>query len=262
MCLSQCLTSELTSGALARARWYAGPQLSKKRQQEAATRERAKTRRQEAKKDAPKRKPPRGKAKAPATAAKKDPAANAASKTRKGKENADVSVSDASPSGSEGEETDSETQVRKRARTTETSARTYTAYIHVERPPPAQSGPSTLRGRFQGKPVTQTSSTIEQHGPVILQDQYAFDKLLEHLAQAVGCLPTSIPISQLFWRFEKPANNSRKPLRSQDGYTAMLSALEERAKDRVVVLHMPPAAQPAYVMYADAVSVSLLPFCL
>ena len=60
------------------------------------------------------------------------------------------------------------------------------------------------------------------------------------LAENVPCRPVALPEPKLRWRFEKPAKDMEKPLTSDAGYNAMIAALKERKKDRVVIIAMPP----------------------
>ncbi|KAL1942038.1 hypothetical protein VTO73DRAFT_6568 [Trametes versicolor] len=225
-----------------RARWGAGPPgLAKQRAKEAAIRERAKLRKQKQREN--QKASTRGGRKAPA----RQPAQARAKSTAYVP--SDDEVLDFPSSDEDGADVE---HPHKRARTepptppTPPTPRKYTAYINVERPPDPSQQPIAALRRFTGKVAPAVGAPIvEQHGPIILQDNGSFETFLTGISGAVGCIPSYLPVSDLYWRFEKPSNNSRKPLRCAQGYAAMLSALGERVKDRVVVLQIPPPKRPS-----------------
>jgi hypothetical protein len=68
---------------------------------------------------------------------------------------------------------------------------------------------------------------------------------------ALPCKVKLLPIDKLQWAYEKPKNATRKPLSTEDGFKAIVLSLEERKRDLVVVLSMPPPKADDVVRFLD-----------
>jgi hypothetical protein len=66
---------------------------------------------------------------------------------------------------------------------------------------------------------------------------------LDQLALSVPCRRVALPQSLLRWKFEKPIRGDEKPLASDAGFRAMITALSEKKKDCVVIISMPPPVE-------------------
>jgi hypothetical protein len=106
------------------------------------------------------------------------------------------------------------------------------AYIHVHIPPPPI--------RVSGKVVKAPQVQIRKSGPLLFDTSVSHAVFLDQLATAVPCRRVALPQSQLRWRFEKPLKGDEKPLTGNSGFRAMIAALRERKKDRVIIIAMPP----------------------
>jgi hypothetical protein len=110
------------------------------------------------------------------------------------------------------------------------------AYIHVIIPPPPLI-------RFSNKPSKPALPQIAKSGPLNFSSSLSHSNFLLRLAATTPCRPTALVQQQLRWKFEKPAKGDEKPLTSLDGYKAMICALEEKSKERVVIISMPPPVE-------------------
>jgi len=77
-------------------------------------------------------------------------------------------------------------------------------------------------------------------GPFFFSTTDSFASFKKTVAAALPCKVKLLPIDKMQWAYEKPKNATRKPLSTEDGFKAMVLSLEERRKDLVVVLSMPP----------------------
>jgi hypothetical protein len=117
-----------------------------------------------------------------------------------------------------------------------------TAYIKVEKPGVA------VRGKKKPNPV------VINKGPFFFSPSSSFVEFLALAAAALPTRPKLLVLPKLEWKYEKPANDDRKPLANDAGYSAMKTSLASKAKpsDSVVLLFMPPPAE------SDEVSLLLL----
>ncbi|RXW20577.1 hypothetical protein EST38_g5275 [Candolleomyces aberdarensis] len=109
-----------------------------------------------------------------------------------------------------------------------------TAYVHIATPTPKSSGKS--------KKATASAAVIR--GPCIFDLDATFPEFKRELAGAVECRVSNLP-KGLFWTYDKPANDSKKPLLNLKGYDAMITSLttaSKKAANLVIKVHMPPPA--------------------
>jgi hypothetical protein len=107
------------------------------------------------------------------------------------------------------------------------------AYIHVHIPPPPPI-------QVSGKPIKALQPQICKCGPFIFSSSLPHEDFLKKLAAAIPCRRVALPESELRWKFEKPLKGDDKPLASQDGYQAMVSALNKKKRDCVIIVALPP----------------------
>lgn len=86
----------------------------------------------------------------------------------------------------------------------------------------------------------QPQTQICKSGPLIFNTTLSHAGLLDQLAATVPCRWVALPHTQLHWKFEKPIKGDEKPLSGETGYQAMVEAVKERKKDRVIIIAMPP----------------------
>jgi hypothetical protein len=110
------------------------------------------------------------------------------------------------------------------------------AYIHVIIPPPSAI-------RFNNKPSKPALPQIAKSGPLNFSSSLSHSEFLIQLAATTPCRPSALVQPQLRWKFEKPAKGDEKPLTGLDGYRAMIRALEEKSKERVIIISMPPPVE-------------------
>jgi hypothetical protein len=107
------------------------------------------------------------------------------------------------------------------------------AYIHVHIPPPPAS-------RIGKKSAKAPAPQIRVLGPFTFDSATTYDEFLGLLAKTTPCKIKGLVHPKIQWKFEKPANGQGKPLSNSTGFDAMMLALEEKTKERVVVVSMPP----------------------
>ncbi|KAJ2915002.1 hypothetical protein MD484_g5404, partial [Candolleomyces efflorescens] len=109
-----------------------------------------------------------------------------------------------------------------------------TAYVHIAKPAPLPA---------PGKSKKAPAPVAVIRGPFIFSlDCASFVEFKEELAGAVECRAKNLP-KGIYWTFDKPANDSQKPLLNLKGFEAMVVALEAAAKktpNLVIKVHMPP----------------------
>jgi hypothetical protein len=112
------------------------------------------------------------------------------------------------------------------------------AYIHVIVPPPP---PVRVTGKAYKPPQPQTITS----GPLRFSTSISYDEFVTGLARTTPCRVKALVLSKLGWRHEKPVNGKDKPLTGPDGFRAMITSLEEKSKERVVIISMPPPVEIA-----------------
>jgi hypothetical protein len=115
-------------------------------------------------------------------------------------------------------------------------SRLCSAYIHVQVPPP----PLT---RVSGKGVKPLLPQIHKSSPLIFKTSISHEVFLDQLSSTVPCRRIALPHSLLRWKFEKPIKGDDKPLTGEAGFKAMVTALDEKKRDRVVIITMPPPVE-------------------
>jgi hypothetical protein len=110
------------------------------------------------------------------------------------------------------------------------------AYIHVIVPPPP---PVCITGKTY-KPL---QPQIITSGPLCFSTLLSYDEFITRLAKTTPCRVMALILSKLNWRHEKPVNGKDKPLTGPDGFRAMIMLLEEKSKERVVIISMPPPVE-------------------
>jgi len=82
--------------------------------------------------------------------------------------------------------------------------------------------------------------------PVAIRDlcffqlDQTYDDFKGIIAKKLPCKLRLLPTAQVTWKYEKPANDPKKPLLSNAGYEAMVISLTERKANHVIVVSMPP----------------------
>lgn len=109
-----------------------------------------------------------------------------------------------------------------------------TAYIHVQSTaPPTQARTSRARTKAEAPPVSI-------QGPCFFTTDNSFFEFRAILASTLPCRLSLLPSAQVQWKYEKPNNDTKKPLSNLSGYEAMVISLSERKKEHVVQIFMPP----------------------
>jgi len=110
-----------------------------------------------------------------------------------------------------------------------------TVYIHVQSlaPPPRQVSNSRSKGKADPVPVAI-------RGPCFFQLDQTYDDFKGIIARELPCKLRLLPTAQVTWKYEKPANDPKKPLLNNAGYEAMVISLAERKSNHVIVISMPP----------------------
>jgi len=107
-------------------------------------------------------------------------------------------------------------------------------YLNVETPPPPalHVGNQTIR---------QAAIKVTPRGPFIFDfanDYAAFLSMITIGARAGH--PDCLVRSGMQWRFDRPANSSKKPVTNETGFKAMITTLLEWKKDWTIMVSMPP----------------------
>jgi len=110
-----------------------------------------------------------------------------------------------------------------------------TVYIHVQSLAPAvrQASSSRSKGKVDTAPVAS-------RGPCFFQLDQSYDDFNGIIAKELPCKLRLLPTAHVTWKYEKPANDPKKPLSSATGYEAMVMSLKERKSNHVIVVSMPP----------------------
>jgi hypothetical protein len=109
-----------------------------------------------------------------------------------------------------------------------------TAYIYIQEPPqPAARSIGRQKSRLETRPVVPK-------GPFFFYTDQTYDNFKRVLAKELPCKLKLLPSDQMMWRYEKPANNPKKPLSSISGYEALVISLAGKKSDHVICISMPP----------------------
>jgi hypothetical protein len=123
-------------------------------------------------------------------------------------------------------------------------AQKITAYIHIQTPAIQTKGRAKTA---ESKPVVK--------GPCFFTSEDDYENFKETLAKSIPCKLKLLPIMQMHWRYEKPANDSKKPLSSAAGFEALKDSLSDRKKDFVIFIIIPPPGKDDEVIYDLSVHV-------
>lgn len=108
-----------------------------------------------------------------------------------------------------------------------------TAYIHIQSSTPRLTSSSKLKGKASAPPVSVK-------GPCFFQLHQTYDEFRAILAKELPCRLNLLPVDNVSWKYEKPANDPKKPLTSTSGYEALMMSLKEKKTGHVIVVFMPP----------------------
>ena len=125
---------------------------------------------------------------------------------------------------------DSDDQDSKKAK------REVTAYILIS----SSTSGSAVR---KSGPKAAASTTTIQRGPFFFHVDDTFLDFKSKLATSLPCKESLLPLDRLQWCYEKPSTDKHKPFVDGTGFKAMQASLQERKKDLVVNIHMPPPKQ-------------------
>jgi hypothetical protein len=111
-----------------------------------------------------------------------------------------------------------------------------TVYIHIQSPSP----PLPRQGSTRSKAKTDVAP-VAIRGPCFFHlAQETYDGFMRIIAKELPCKPKLLPTKDISWKYEKPANDPKKPLLNTAGFEAMLMSLKQRRGNRVIVVFMPP----------------------
>ncbi|KAJ7497586.1 hypothetical protein FB451DRAFT_238066 [Mycena latifolia] len=110
-----------------------------------------------------------------------------------------------------------------------------TVYIHIP-----MNAPTTSRRKSKKSEAPETL----QKGPFKLSSTTTYASFLSKIASTLPCRTENIYQQKMFWKPQKPMNAQPLLLGNTEGYEAMVTAMAERKKERVVIVSMPPPAEP------------------
>ena len=122
-------------------------------------------------------------------------------------------------------------------------------YLNVKTPPP----PAIC---VASRSIRQPAVKVTPHGPFIFDSQSNYSSFLTMIANA-ACAghPDCLVRSGMEWRFDRPANSTRKPIMNEIGFQVMITSLLERKKDWTITVSMPPPTKHTN----DVVCIATLP---
>jgi hypothetical protein len=104
----------------------------------------------------------------------------------------------------------------KKQKITEPSTKKITAYIHIQAPTSTSCQPSSLRSKSKkDPPQTQIK------GPCFFSTNDTYNQFKEIVAKALPCKLKLLPADKMYWKYEKPMNDPKKPLLNINGYEAI-----------------------------------------
>ena len=110
-----------------------------------------------------------------------------------------------------------------------------TVYIHVQSTAPPLRLAATSKNK--GKPPPPAVSV---KGPCFFRVQQSYDEFRAVLANELPCKLKHLPSDLVSWKYEKPANDAKKPLTTLSGYQALVMSLKEKRAGHVIIVSMPP----------------------
>ena len=81
---------------------------------------------------------------------------------------------------------------------------------------------------------------VTSRGPFLFSSSKNYNDFLAMISQGAGTRPDCLVKSSMEWRFNRPANSSRKPIMNKTGFTVMMSGLRDRKKDWQITVSMAP----------------------
>lgn len=123
----------------------------------------------------------------------------------------------------------------KKQKIADPSTKKITAYIHVQAPISRQ--PSSSRSKSK-KDAPQT----QIKGPCFFSTDNTYNQFKKIVAKALPCKLKLLPADKMYWKYEKPMNDPKKPLPNINGYEAMLLSLKDHRANCVVTIFIPPPA--------------------
>ncbi|KAJ7909875.1 hypothetical protein B0H13DRAFT_2329914 [Mycena leptocephala] len=106
---------------------------------------------------------------------------------------------------------------------------------------------STVSASSKSRRSSNKSSDDEvlKKGPFKISSDDKYHAFITKLAATLPCRRENIHQQKISWKPLKPANAPSLPLSGEDGYAALSSSVyEKKQADPVVVLTMPPPAEP------------------
>ncbi|KAK7059335.1 hypothetical protein R3P38DRAFT_3167664 [Favolaschia claudopus] len=119
-----------------------------------------------------------------------------------------------------------------------------------EEPPPPSiavyiSIPKNPAPVVKGRKNKANDDDFVKKGPFTLLCTDKYSVFLSKLAQSLPCLPAHINQNKITWKAVKPQSSQILPLGFDDGYKFMVKGMaKRREEDRMVLLMLPPPAQP------------------
>jgi hypothetical protein len=104
-----------------------------------------------------------------------------------------------------------------------------TLYVEIQ----AQAARSKPSKKADVKPISK-------RGPSFFTVDDNFDTFKQIVSKAIPCKLKLLPVDQMQWRYEKPGNDPKKPLTTEEGFEAMTLLLGERKSGFVVYISIPP----------------------
>jgi len=123
----------------------------------------------------------------------------------------------------------------KKQKTAEPSTKKITAYIHIQAPTSRQPPSSRSKGKKE-------PPQIQIKGPCFFSTDHSYNQFKDIIAKALPCKLKLLPAAKMYWKYEKPINDPKKPLPNINGYEAMVMSLKDHKANCVVTIFMPPPA--------------------
>ena len=108
-----------------------------------------------------------------------------------------------------------------------------TVYIHIQSSTPRLTSSSKSKAKGSTPPVSIK-------GPCFFQINQTYDEFKAILAWELPCKLKLLPTDHVSWKYEKPANDPKKPLTSGSGYEALTMSLKQKKPGQVILVFMPP----------------------
>jgi len=123
----------------------------------------------------------------------------------------------------------------KKQKLAEPSTKKITAYIHIQAPTPHQPTLSRSKGKKDLLPT-------QVKGPCFFTTNHTYGQFKNIVAKALPCKLKLFPAERMYWKYEKPINDPKKPLPNINSYKAMVLSLKDHKANCVITIFMPPPA--------------------